>query len=277
MKIFQILIPIYNDWESLNILLSKIFSYNKNSVYKFNVLIIDDCSSEKDTKNLYSILANEVEILRNEKNIGHGKSIAKGVEYLKKNKQFDFLIVMDGDGEDRPEEISDLVNKSLNNSDKTITANRVKRSEGLFFKFLYECHKILVFLFTGKSIKFGNYVLIPYSHLSLISDKNDLSVSFSGTVEKYIFNKDFINSFRGLRYQGPTKMSFLKLILHSFRIISVFKFNFFFRSSVFSSVIGILLFFFPNTFFNYFFIFSIIITIILNLIFFNIFRYYSKA
>jgi len=277
MKIFQILIPIYNDWESLNILLSKIFSYNKNSVYKFNVLIIDDCSSEKDTKNLYSILANEVEILRNEKNIGHGKSIAKGVEYLKKNKQFDFLIVMDGDGEDRPEEISDLVNKSLYNSDKTITANRVKRSEGLFFKFLYECHKILVFLFTGKSIKFGNYVLIPYSHLSLISDKNDLSVSFSGTVEKYIFNKDFINSFRGLRYQGPTKMSFLKLILHSFRIISVFKFNFFFRSSVFSSVIGILLFFFPNTFFNYFFIFSIIITIILNLIFFNIFRYYSKA
>jgi len=277
MKIFQILIPIYNDWESLNILLSKIFSYNKNSVYKFNVLIIDDCSSEKDTKNLYSILANEVEILRNEKNIGHGKSIAKGVEYLKKNKQFDFLIVMDGDGEDRPEEISDLVNKSLYNSDKTITANRVKRSEGLFFKFLYECHKILVFLFTGKSIKFGNYVLIPYSHLSLISDKNDLSVSFSGTVEKYIFNKDFINSFRGLRYQGPTKMSFLKLILHSFRIISVFKFNFFFRSSVFSSVIGILLFFFPNTFFNYFFIFSIIITIILNLIFFNIFRYYSKV
>ncbi len=184
---------------------------------------------------------------------------------------------MDGDGEDRPEEISELVNKSLNNPDKTITANRVKRSEGFFFKFLYECHKILVFLFTGKSIKFGNYVSIPYSQLSLIFDKNDLSVSFSGTVEKYIFNKDFINSFRGLRYQGPTKMSFLKLILHSFRIISVFKFNFFFRSLVFSSAIGILLFFFPNTFFNYFFIFTIIITIILNLIFFNIFHYYSKT
>jgi len=276
MKIFQILIPIYNDWESLNILLSKIFSLNKNSGYKFNILIIDDNSSEKNNKDLSSILANEVEILRNEKNIGHGRSIAKGVKYLKKNKQFDFLIVMDGDGEDRPEEISDLISKSLNNSDKTITANRVKRSEGLFFKFLYECHKILVFLFTGKSIRFGNYVLIPYSHLSLISDKNDLSVSFSGSVEKYVFNKDFINSFRGLRYQGPTKMSFLKLILHSFRIISVFKFNFFFRSSVFSSVIGILLFFFPDTFFNYFFIFSIVITIIFNLIFFNIFRYYSK-
>jgi len=277
MKIFQILIPIYNDWESLNILLSKIFSFNKNSGYKFNILIIDDNSLEKNNKNLSSIFANEIEILRNEKNIGHGRSIAKGVEYLKKNKQFDFLIVMDGDGEDRPEEISELVNKSLNNPDKTITANRVKRSEGFFFKFLYECHKILVFLFTGKSIKFGNYVSIPYSHLSLIFDKNDLSVSFSGTVEKYIFNKDFINSFRGLRYQGPTKMTFLKLILHSFRIISIFKFNFFFRSLVFSSAIGILLFFFPNTFFNYFFIFTIIITIILNLIFFNIFHYYSKT
>jgi len=229
-------------------------------------------------KKIIKILAaNEIEILRNEKNIGHGSSIAKGVEYLKKNKQFDFLIVMDGDGEDRPEEISELVNKSLNNPDKTITANRVKRSEGFFFKFLYECHKILVFLFTGKSIKFGNYVSIPYSQLNLIFDKNDLSVSFSGAVEKYIFNKDFINSFRGIRYQGPTKMSFLKLVLHSFRIISVFKFNFFFRSLVFSFTIGILLFFFPNTFFNYFFIFTIIITIILNLIFFNIFYYYSKT
>jgi len=277
MKIFQILIPIYNDWESLNILLSKIFSLNKNSDYKFNVLIIDDCSSEKNNKILNSVFTNKIEILRNEKNIGHGRSIAKGVEYLKKNKQFNFLIVMDGDGEDRPEEILELVNKSLNKPDKTITANRVKRSEGLFFKFLYECHKILVFVFTGKSIKFGNYVSIPYSHLSLIFKKNDLSVSFSATVEKYIFNKDFINSFRGLRYQGPTKMSFLKLFLHSFRIISVFKFNFFFRSLVFSSAIGILLFFFPNAFFNYFFIFTIIVAIILNLIFFNIFHYYSKT
>jgi len=277
MKIFQILIPIYNDWESLNILLSKIFSFNKNSGYKFNILIIDDYSSEKNNKNLSSLFTNEIEILKNEKNIGHGRSIAKGVEYLKKNKQFDFLIVMDGDGEDRPEEIPELVNKSLNNPNKTITANRVKRSEGFFFKFLYECHKILVFLFTGKFIKFGNYLSIPYSQLSLIFDKNDLSVSFSGTVEKYIFNKDFINSFRGLRYQGPTKMSFLKLILHSFRIISVFKFNFFFRSLVFSFAIGILLFFFPNTFFKYFFIFTIMITIILNLIFFNIFHYYSKT
>jgi len=277
MKIFQILIPIYNDWESLNILLSKIFSFNKSSDYKFDILIIDDCSLEKKSENLSPMFTTGIEILRNEKNIGHGRSIAKGVQYLKKNKQFDFLIVMDGDGEDRPEEILELVNKSINNSDKTITANRVKRSEGLFFKFLYECHKILVFLFTGKSIKFGNYVSIPYSHLSLIFDKNDLSVSFSGTVEKYIFKKDFINSFRGLRYQGPTKMSFLELILHSFRIMSVFKFNFFFRSLIFSSAIGILLFFFPNTFFNYFLTFIIIITIILNLIFFNIFYYYSKT
>jgi len=277
MKIFQILIPIYNDWESLNILLSKIFSFNKNSDYKFNILIIDDYSSEKNNQNLGSVFANQIEILRNERNIGHGRSIAKGVKYLKKNKQFNFLIVMDGDGEDRPEEISELVNKSLNNPDKTITANRVKRSEGFFFKFLYECHKILVFLFTGKYIKFGNYMSIPYSQLNLIFDKNDLYVSFSGTVEKYIFNKDFINSFRGLRYQSPTKMSFLKLILHSFRIISVFKFNFFFRSLVFSSTIGILLFFFPNIFLYYFFIFTIMITIILNLIFFNIFHYYSKT
>jgi len=277
MKIFQILIPIYNDWASLNVLLSKIFSLNKNPNCKFNVLIIDDYSSEKNNKNLSSVFDNEIEILRNEKNIGHGRSIAKGVEYLKKNKQFDFLIVMDGDGEDRPEEIPELVNKSFNHPDKCITANRVKRSEGLFFKFLYECHKILVFLLTSKSIKFGNYVLMPYSHLSLIFDKNDLFVSFSGTVEKYILNKDFINSFRGIRYQGPTKMSFLKLILHSFRIILVFKFNFFFRSLVFSSAIGILLFFFPNTFFNYFFIFTIMITIILNLIFFSIFHYYSET
>ena len=41
-----------------------------------------------------------------------------------------------------------------------------------------------------------------------------------------------INSMRGLRYFGPSKMSLFNLIIHSFSIIAVFKKNVFLRSSI---------------------------------------------
>ena len=57
---------------------------------------------------------------------------------------------MDADGEDRPEELNDFFNKSKENPNATITGNRFKRSEGFFFKILYEIHKILTLYFYRK-------------------------------------------------------------------------------------------------------------------------------
>ena len=98
-------------------------------------------------------------------------------------------------------------------------------------------HKIITYIFTGKKINFGNYSCLTKKDVEQISSKASLWSSYSGTVKKYIKNLNEINSTRGLRYFGPSKMSLFNLILHSFSIIAVFKYQVFFRSLIFLFVL----------------------------------------
>ena len=122
---------------------------------------------------------------------------------------------MDGDGEDRPEEIKSLIKKINESPNLSVVAKRVKGSEGLFFQSLYQLHKLITFIFTGKNINFGNYSLLTRNDVEKLYSKASLWSSFSGSVKKNIKFLNEINSIRGLRYFGPSKMSIFKLIIHS--------------------------------------------------------------
>ena len=273
MKTYKILIPVFNDWESLLILLNNIHALKINNLAHIKILIIDDCSSEILNKKIEFDSFKDIEIIKNSKNIGHGKSIAYGINYLSKKNDFDYLIVMDGDGEDRPEEVKELILKSINLPFVTITANRIKRSESTFFKLSYHLHKILTLVLTGYSIKFGNFMCIPKKDLNLITSNKNLFASFSGTVAKFIINKTCIPSIRGVRYCGPTKMSFLKLIRHSLLIISVFRKETAIRLSILFSIYATLIFYFLK---NAFLLFILPLAIINILIIFTLFILYEK-
>jgi hypothetical protein len=231
MKRFIILIPVYNDFESLFRLLDNIDLQIKSWNAEVSVLIVNDASSDLRPK-IKSNLSNikSISIINMKNNQGHARCIASGLRFLSEKGEFDYVIIMDGDGEDRPEELNLLFNKSKENPLKTITANRIKRSEGIFFKFLYECHKILTYVFTGKLIKFGNYTCLPKDKVKKLSNEACLWNSFSGSIEKVIRDKISVPSFRGKRYFGPSKMNLLNLLIHSFSIISIFKKNVIFRS-----------------------------------------------
>jgi hypothetical protein len=140
---------------------------------------------------------------------------------------------MDGDGEDRPEELSLLIEKIREYPDKVVTANRVKRSEGFIFKFCYLAHKYLTLIFTGHAIKYGNYTCLPKSVVNKMVNEPATWSSFSGSLAKTVKDKIFISSERGTRYFGPSKMSFINLLKHSLSIIAVFKTTLLIRSALF--------------------------------------------
>ena len=96
-------------------------------------------------------------------NKGHARCNAAGLKYINEKEDFDYIIPMDGDGEDRPEELSLLIEKIKEYPNTVITADRVKRSEGFIFKFCYLVHKYLTLVFTGQTIKYGNYTCLPKS------------------------------------------------------------------------------------------------------------------
>ena len=236
MKKFFILISIYNDWESAFKLLENIDSEVGSWKADVFVLLINDASTEKkpitklNFKNLKS-----VKLINMKRNRGHARCYASGLKFLTEKEDFDYVILMDGDGEDRPEELNLIFNKLKENPLKTITANRINRSEGFFFKFLYECHKILTFIFTGKLIKFGNYSCLPKESAIKLVNNSSIWSSFSGSVVKIISDRESIPSTRGKRHFGPSKMNFFNLLLHSFSIVAVFKYTVIIRSFLFLS------------------------------------------
>ena len=234
MKKFIILIPLYNDWKSVSILLEKIDLQVTDWDAEVSILLINDASTEERTELLFNYKKIKlVKILNMKENRVHQRCIASGLKYIAENEDFDRVIVMDGDGEDRPEELNDFFKKANENPNKTITGNRFKRSEGVVFRILYEFHKILTFIFTGKLIKFGNFTCLPKEHVNLLIKKPYLWNSYSSSVINTINNRTYIRSIRGSRYVLPSKMNFTALIFHSLAIISVFRNLVIIRSIIF--------------------------------------------
>ena len=234
MKKYIILIPVYNDWKSVFKLLKEI----NFQVAKWNadvsILIMNDASTEVCPTNELSLENLKlIRIMNMKKNQGHARCIATGLKFLFEREKFDYVIVMDGDGEDRPEELNLLFNKSSENPNKVITANRIKRSEGLLFKFLYQCHKMITFAFTGRLIKFGNYSCLPRDAVSVLLKDASFWSSYSGSVAKIIKDHDHVPSIRGKRFVEPSQMNFIKLLVHSIAIMAVFKNSTIIRSALF--------------------------------------------
>ena len=234
MKKIKILISIYNDWQSVFKLLENIDLQIADLNVEASVLIINDGSTELRSEiNLNLNNLKSAQVINMKENRGHARCYAAGLKYINDKENFDYVIPMDGDGEDRPEELKLLIDKTNEHSEKVITADRIKRSEGFFFKFCYLVHKYLTFIFTGKSIKFGNYTCLPKSVASQMIKEPATWSSFSGSLSKITRERTSISSIRGSRYFGPSKMSFFNLLKHSLSIIAVFKITALIRSVIF--------------------------------------------
>jgi glycosyltransferase involved in cell wall biosynthesis len=233
MKI-KILIPVYNDWQSTFKLIDEINSLSIDPKFQISIIIVNDASNhdrpnnKKDYENFQSL-----KIINMKINQGHARCIATGLKYIYQKEEFDFIIPMDGDGEDRPEEIKEFLNKIDESNGRAIIGQRVKRSEGLIFKICYQIHKLITLTFTGKSIRFGNYTCLPKTIVEKMINEKATWNSFSGSLTK--LEKDLlpIPSSRGPRYFGPSKMSFFNLLKHSLSIISVFRKTVLIRSALF--------------------------------------------
>jgi len=233
MKI-KILIPVYNDWQSVSKLIDEINNLSIDQEFQISIIVVNDASNhdrqdeEKTLENIQSI-----KILNMKKNQGHARCIATGLKYIFEKEDFDYVIPMDGDGEDRPEEIKEFINQISKSNDRPIIGERVKRSENLLFKICYQMHKLITLTFTGKYIRFGNYTCLPKTTVEKMINEKATWNSFSGSLRKIENDLLPVPSTRGTRYFGPSKMSFFNLLKHSLSIISVFRKTFLIRSALF--------------------------------------------
>ena len=234
MKKIKILIPVYNDWKAVSKLVDEINNLSIDPEFQISIFIVNDASNhdrpveEKDLDNI-----NSIKILNMKINQGHTRCIATGLKYIYEKEDFDYVIPMDGDGEDRPEEIKNFLNQIENSNDRPIVGERIKRSEDFLFKSCYQIHKLITLTFTGKSIKYGNFTCLPKTTVEKMINEKATWNSFSGSLKK--IEKDLLSipSIRGTRYHGPSQMNFSSLMKHSLSIISVFRSTVLIRSALF--------------------------------------------
>ena len=231
---FKILIPVYNDWQSVFELLDKINASLVNQDDEISIIIVNDASNhDREDKEINLENINSIKIINMKINQGHARCIATGLKYIYEKEDFDYVIPMDGDGEDRPEEISEFITQVKKSDNKAIVGERIKRSENLTFKICYIMHKLITLTFTGKLIKYGNFTCLPKVVVEKMINEKATWNSFSGSLRKIENDLISIPSVRGSRYFGPSKMSFFNLLKHSLSIISVFRQAVLIRSALF--------------------------------------------
>jgi polyisoprenyl-phosphate glycosyltransferase len=216
----KIVIPLYNDWDALDLLLKEIKKDVSVELFsKFSFVIVDDCSSIPCDIQRFS--GYDLSIIRLWRNVSHQKAIALGISYLTQTSDFEKVIVMDSDGEDRPSDLQHLYEASVKEPDKIIFAKRAKRSEGLVFRIGYLIYKSLFGLLTGKVIEFGNFSILPFRQAQKLTYVSEIWNHFPGGIIRSKLPYSSIPIERGTRLAGKSKMNFVSLVLHGLSAVSV--------------------------------------------------------
>jgi polyisoprenyl-phosphate glycosyltransferase len=217
-------VPVFNDWQSLEILLQSLDQSMQDLGIAGKVLVVDDASTERSPSfNLGLQSIHQVAILKLKRNLGHQRAITIGLAYAEVHCTADIVVVMDGDGEDTPEEAMRLIQTCEQYSDeKIIFARRTQRTERASFKLFYRIYRIIYRLLTGSDIHVGNFSAIPFALLPCLVGVSEIWNHYAAGILKAKLPHVNLSTCRGYRYRGRSTMNFISLVMHGLSAISVY-------------------------------------------------------
>ncbi len=221
-----IVIPVFNDWQALELLLIDLDKSLLNSTRTANIFVINDASRIPLPETflpgpLQAI--NKIDILELRRNLGHQRAIAIGLAHIEANVPCKAVVVMDGDGEDNPEDVPRLIEKyEKEDCKKLVFARRNKRKESRAFRSFYALYRYLYKLFAGQDIRIGNFSIIPYEILQRLVVVSEIWNHYAAGVLKSRVPYTEISTNRSSRLAGYSKMNFVSLVMHGLSSISVF-------------------------------------------------------
>jgi glycosyltransferase involved in cell wall biosynthesis len=226
MKSGVILSSLYNDWKSAEALFRVIDLEFSRRGWNWYLVLVDDGSREGRSPGFLDALQSfsSVEIVVLRRNVGHQRALAIGLSHVFETKAGEAVLVMDADGEDRPEDVIRLVEAhAALQEPKIIFAERTRRSEGVVFRVLYYFYCSLHFALTGYKIRFGNFSIIPRKLLGCLVVDPNLWLHFAATVVSGGTPFTTIPTHRGVRLFGKSRLSFTSLVIHGFAAISCYN------------------------------------------------------
>lgn len=218
-----IVIPLYKDWESFLELAANLKNQLGDKWPFVKLVIVDDFSLQPHPM-FHDEWQKQIEVVELVRNVGHQKAIAIGLAHaVINNPQATEFVVMDSDGEDKPEDVQRLLNEIKNEDFGLCFAHRQKRNEGSIFRFLYRIYKRVFKLLTGKHIYFGNFCCMNAEVAKRLIHVSEIWLHFSSGVIKSKLPYSSVPTERGKRYKGKSKMDFTSLINHGLSAIAVYS------------------------------------------------------
>jgi len=222
-----ILMPVFNDWASLEQLLERLGTTLHDAGLRARLLLVDDGSAQPPPERLTTRVTGGIEdvsIVRLRRNVGHQRAIAIGLGVAYDDYPALPVLIMDADGEDRPEDVPRLY-RALTSAPAVdvVFAGRQRRSESATFTAFYHLYRALHKLLTGVSVRFGNFSILRHSALAPLMVSPDLWNHYAATVVKGRLRYTLLPAPRGRRITGRSSMNFVALFTHGLSAISVFS------------------------------------------------------
>ncbi len=226
MKIL-VLVPVFNDWASLDVLVDRLDGVAGKMSERLSLVIVNDGSVEEppfdESRFSRSVNIEDVEVINLACNLGHQRALAIGLSHVSDSWECGAVVVMDADGEDRPEDIPRLIQALLDGNNDIAVAERGKRTEGAGFRVSYFLFKLLFRLLVGRQISFGNFCAISSKVLYGLTSMTYLWSHLAATIVKSGYGFDRVKIPRAERYAGNSKMNFYALVEHGLNAVSVFR------------------------------------------------------
>jgi polyisoprenyl-phosphate glycosyltransferase len=222
---YLILIPNYNDWQSLELLIENLDRTMQLHQIQSDLLIVDDGSTIPPGETLASTAyqsLGRVEILRLRRNLGHQRAIAIGLAYVEAHFAGPAVVLMDADGEDDPADVPRLIEKCRDEAfQKIVFAERARRSESIAFRVFYGLYKTLHVMLTGIRVRVGNFSAIPRARLQSLVVVSELWNHYAAAAFKSRQPLCLVSTHRAARLYGRSRMNFVDLVAHGLSAMSV--------------------------------------------------------
>lgn len=222
-----ILIPVFDDWAALHLLLANLDAVLDRRRLPASVLVVDDASTTRPDEDFCAgpfEAIEAIEVLPLKRNLGHQRAIAIGLAFIEEHISCRAVVVMDSDGEDAPSDVPRLLDCFEHDGSRRIVfAERTRRSESLTFVLFYNLYKLLHLVLTGIAVRVGNFSVIPQERLSSLVVVSELWSHYPAAVFKSLQPFCTLRTVRARRLSGRSHMNFVRLVVHGLSALSVFS------------------------------------------------------
>jgi hypothetical protein len=221
-----ILIPVFNDWDAVGLLLAQLDCELGRAGRTAGVLLVDDGSTLPVPPDLIlrATALHRVSVLTLRRNLGHQRALAIGLSYIEAHMPCRAVVVMDGDGEDAPADVVALLDRfEAEGGNQVVFAERTRRSESTVFRVCYAVYRSVHWVMTGIKVRVGNFSVLPFARLASLVVVSDLWNHYPASVFRSRLPFTAQRTARGRRLVGQSKMNFLSLVIHGLSAIAVFR------------------------------------------------------